>query len=268
MTGKTHMAISAATVAVVLSATGARASKGIPFLPPPTPDPGASQTGVYAIAGLLLLGVVAGLFPDLDAPDTELQHLPRRAADHVGWYITAAIPGMLRMLGLHGYSRSSRSSPLAWVVQGSIHLVALPFTLLVGAIGVGLRASPLGTGHRGFTHTLWGTLLFTSLAASVALFITGSAPWALIVGAVWLLGYASHLAADACTPSGIPLFMSPLALKRLVRTPRTTAFPTYPTFHLLPKRMWVRTGTMADTLVLRWAGWTVCVLAVLSMFAA
>src|SRR5437879_4517408 len=126
MTGKTHMAISAATVAVVLSATGARASKGSPFLYMPTPDPGASEAGVYAIAGLLLLGVVAGLFPDLDAPDTELQHLPRRVADQLGWYITAGIPGMLAMFAMFGMPRMhgySRSSPLARLVRGSICLV-------------------------------------------------------------------------------------------------------------------------------------------------
>ncbi len=253
MTGKTHMAVSAATVAVAMAmATGARVSGVFPclscFLPS---DAGVTGSGAYTIAGLLVLGMVAGLFPDMDAPDTELQHLPRKTADRLGWYMTDRIGG-LRLYSL--------SSPLAKLVRGSISLVALPITLFVGAIGAGLRASPLGAGHRGFTHTLWGTLVFTSLAAGAALLITGSVHWAMTLGAVWLLGYASHLAADACTPSGIPLFMS---LRHLVRATTTTRTPT---FHLLPKRMWVRTGTMADTLVLRWIAWTACTLAVISMF--
>jgi membrane-bound metal-dependent hydrolase YbcI (DUF457 family) len=249
MTGKTHMAISAATVAVAMSATGARAWGSFICLPCFLPsDPVTRGSGPYAIAGLLVLGMVAGLFPDLDAPDTELQHLPRKAAHRLGWYMTGRFGGM-RLYSL--------PSPLARLTQGSISLLAVPITLLVSAIGAGLRASPLGAGHRGFTHTLWGALVFTSMAAGAALVVMGSVHWALTVGAVWLLGYASHLAADACTPSGIPLFMS---LKHLARA-STTA-----TFHLLPKRMWVRTGTLVDTLVLRWIAWTACTLAVISMF--
>ena len=249
MTGKTHMAISAAAVAVAL-ATGARASGGFPCLPYVSPsDSGTPGSGTFTIAGLLVLGMVAGLFPDLDAPDTELQHLPRKTADRLGWYMTGRFGGMRLYL---------LPSPLARLMRGSISLAAIPISTLVGAIGAGLRASPLGAGHRGFTHTLWGTLVFTSLAAGAALVITGSVPKTLTVGAVWLLGYASHLAADACTPSGIPLFMP---LRHLVR-----ATPTTTTFHLLPRRMRVRTGTLVDTLVLRWVAWTACTLAVISMF--
>src|SRR4051812_38200379 len=117
MTGKTHMAISTAIVAVTLSATGTRVSGsgGVQcllcfpcFLSSCSSVPGLSDSGIYAIAGLLVLGLVAGLFPDLDAPDTELQHLPRRVADRLGWYTTAGLRGM------RGYS------PLVWLVQGSI----------------------------------------------------------------------------------------------------------------------------------------------------
>ncbi len=255
MTGKTHMAISAAAVAVAV-ATGARASGGFSCFPCVSPsDPGATGSGIYTIAGLLLLGMVAGLFPDMDAPDTELQHLPRKTAHRLGWYMTGRFGGM-RLYSL--------PLPLAWLVRGSISLAALPISILVGAIGAGLRASPLGAGHRGFTHTLWGTLVFTSLAAGAAFAITGSVHWALTVGAVWLLGYASHLATDACTPSGIPLFMSLRHLHTVRAIPTTTTTTT--TFHLLPKRMRVRTGTLVDTLVLRWIAWTACTLAMISMF--
>jgi membrane-bound metal-dependent hydrolase YbcI (DUF457 family) len=316
MTGKTHMAISAAAVAVALSLTDAGASGGkscVPFFPclapllPADPVAASGPSWAYAIAGLLMLGMVGGLFPDLDAPDTELQHLPRKAARHLGRYaayITSGIPGM------------RRHTPLAGLLQGIVHLALFPFTLLVDAIGGALRAV---TGHRGFTHSLAGALIFTASAAGAALIIAGSARWALAVGIVWLLGYSSHLAADACTPSGIPLLMFlKLPLKRSARlswaeaqeaapqlrvpdTPVRSSdsgerlsrqdllaqrairysgppghyghygHPGYggaPMFHLLPKGMRISTGTLADTLLIRWIAWAVCAVAVLRMFAA
>src|SRR3954470_17454953 len=157
MTGKTHMAISAATVAsAVAMATRARASGGFPCFPCVLlSDSGTPGSGTYTIAGLLVLGMLAGLFPDMDAPDTELQHLPRKTAHRLGWYMTG---------GFGGIRLYSLPSPLARLMRGSISLVALPISILIGAIGAGLRASPLGAGHRGFTHTLWGTLVFTGLA--------------------------------------------------------------------------------------------------------
>ncbi len=189
MTGKTHMAISAATVALALAAAGAEATMEMPRLLPLVPlvpiEPGASKPGAYAVAGLLVLGIVAGLFPDLDAPDTALQHLPARAARQVGRYIKAGMP---------------RRSLLGTLAQELVRLAALPFSLILVGASAMLRTF---TGHRGFTHTMWGALTFTGLAATIALLVTGSAHWSLTVGAVWLLGYASHLAADACTPSGI-----------------------------------------------------------------
>ncbi|MBF6612184.1 MAG: metal-dependent hydrolase [Chloroflexi bacterium] len=331
MTGKTHMAISAATVAAVLAAGQAAGAKGIPYLL--MPERGIPDPGPYAIAGLLLLGIVAGLFPDLDAPDSELQHLPRRTADRLGWYVTAWMPRPLRRPGIRG-KRGMRGYALpVRLLQGATHLAVLPFTLLVSAVGAGLRAC---TGHRGFTHTLLGALVFTCVTAGTALIITASVDWSLAVGAVWFSGYASHLAADACTPSGIPLFMVPAALKRPGRAStsasasvtasltgdlsnrparwsasrrpvgggagrgeqgrhgvwvyradapsrRATHHTDYPgspgspghrgyrgapTFHLLPKRMRVRTGTIADTLLIRWTAWTVCAVAVIRMFVA
>lgn len=259
MTGKTHMAISAATVAVALAAAGAaraagaHASSGFVSLltawtemnyPAPT------------IAGLLLLGMVAGLFPDLDAPDTELQHLPRRAARRVGKYVRMAVP---------------KRSPLGTLAQELARLMALPFSILFAGTGAALRAV---TGHRGFTHTLWGALAFTGLAAAAALLLTGSVHLALHVGAVWMLGYASHLAADACTPSGIPLFGGGAT----VLSPRQ-GHSTYARgvqlgsgaasarrFHLLPRRMRIRTGSPADTAV-RWVSWVVFGVAVTLMIA-
>jgi membrane-bound metal-dependent hydrolase YbcI (DUF457 family) len=277
MTGKTHMAISTATVATALVATGVRASGSMAHMPPP--DLIVRASGPYAIAGLLFLGMVAGLFPDLDAPDTQLQQLPRRAADQLGRYVTA---------GVHG------RSPLAWLITTFVGLVALPFTLLVSAVAAVLRAS---TPHRGFTHTLLGAFLFTALAAGATLLMTRSDQWTLIVGAVWLLGYSSHLAADACTPSGIPLlgltnhhdrqasaapsrnrdhansYAGQNSRSRSPHGPQASSHnvPRYRSssmFHLLPRGMRVRTGTTADTLFIRWTAWAICAVAVTIMSVA
>ena len=250
MTGKTHMAIAGATVAVAMAATGVRASGGVGGLLSLYLIEHEHGAAPYAIAGLLLFGMVAGLFPDLDAPDTELQHLPRRAADRLGRYVTA---------GRRGYS------PLARLVREVVRLVALPFTLIVGAVGAVLRAS---TGHRGFTHTLLGALVFTGLVAGAALLIARSVEWTLAVSAVWLLGYASHLAADACTPSGIPLLGTSARATRDVSTRKAMPYPgtpRTPMFHLLPRGLWIRTGTIADTLLIRWTAWAICAIAVALM---
>jgi membrane-bound metal-dependent hydrolase YbcI (DUF457 family) len=252
MTGKTHMAISAAATSVLLSA----AETFLPGIAAERPDlhPSAVPLEPHALAtaGLLLLGVVAGLFPDLDAPDTELQHLPRRASKHLERYIRAGIP------------KRSAQGRLAREVA---RYATLPLTLSIDVIGRVIRAF---TAHRGFTHTLWGAAVFTGLAAGAAFLLTGSARSAGSVGLVWLAGYASHLAADACTPSGIPLF----GVAREVRPgPRRYSLCANGTaqsrpsrarvVHLLPKRMRIRTGSLADTLIVRWVSWAVFVAAAL-----
>lgn len=259
MTGKTHMAISAATVAVVLSAAGTRASNGIPNLLPV--GAGTPYSGAPTIIGLLLLGMVAGLFPDLDAPDTELLHLPHRAARRVGRYIKMGMP---------------RGSAWGTLAQELVSLATLPVSLLVAGIGAALRAF---TGHRGFTHTLWGALAFTTLTAAAAFTITGSIQGALPVATVWLLGYASHLATDACTPSGIPLLGGrgnaqashrrsqpyTLSVPASYRPARVGHVARVREFHLLPERMRIRTGTATDTLLVRWVSWAVFLVAATPM---
>lgn len=272
MTGKTHVAISAAAVSVALATAQAASSRELPspFSLGAT-EPGTAQLGGYAVAGLLLIGIVAGLFPDLDAPDTELQHLPCRAADRLAKLAKASMP---------------RRSLLATMAQGFIRLAILPFALMLAAIGAGLRAF---TGHRGFTHTLWGTLTFTGIAVGATILSTDSLHWSFAVGTVWLLGYSSHLAADACTPSGIPLFMFPRNPMRSAspdvlggcnrdifvgKRPAPASYsirsrsPRPLVVHLLPKRMRVRTGTMVDILLIRWGAWVLCAVAVAFMVTA
>ena len=285
MTGKTHVAVSAAAVAVLLAVveTASRTSTETPH--PLPADRGASAPSAYSaytVAGLLLLGIMAGLFPDLDTPDSELQHLPRKAAGHIGRYIRASM---------------HKRSLLGALAQATMSLASLPFTLLLVGTSAALRAF---TGHRGFTHTLWGALTFTGLAAAASFLVTGSVKWAVNIGVVWLLGYASHLAADACTPSGIPLFGSSGSSGRSgswgpsrragraaisgtlrdkrpsVRNPtsqtETGSLPTRDrrsragAFHLLPERMQIRTGTLVDTLLVRWVSWAVFLVATVTLF--
>ena len=264
MTGKTHLAISAATVAVLLAVTdtGSRASTIAPLSP--LSNSSSSIPNPYAVAGLLLLGILAGLFPDLDAPDSELKHLPQRTALRVGRNIRAS---------------TRKPSLLGSVGQALVRLASLPFTMLLLGASTAVRAF---TSHRGFTHTLWGALTSTALATAAALLLTASLQSSAKIAAVWLVGYASHLAADACTPSGIPLFGrfgSPIAQRGHRTSTRKPAsyvqgrsllscFRRSPAtaFHLLPDRMLIRTGTLADTLLVRWGSWMVFLVASVALF--
>lgn len=267
MTGKTHMSISAATIAALLAVT--RLETYVARATMSAVDVQQSlQREVPELITLLLLGVVAGLFPDLDAPDTELQHMPQNIAAHIGRFLGAGL---------------RKSSLVTAVLNGIVHLAVLPFTLLISGISAVLRTF---TVHRGFTHTLWGALLFTCITSSLAFLVTNSSQWSFAAGIVWLLGYMSHLAADACTPSGIPLFGSmsfPQALLiRLLSRARgaplsravssKTRQPHYASkvhaFHLLPRRMLIRTGSRTDTLVIRWLSWIVFATAMLIRLTA
>ena len=82
-------------------------------------------------------------------------------------------------------------------------------------------------GHRGMTHSLIGLAGFAVLVSPIALF------WSWPIWAALCLGYASHLAADACTRSGIPLL-----------------YPRKRRFYLLPLRWRFRTGSLAEDALL------------------
>ena len=83
-------------------------------------------------------------------------------------------------------------------------------------------------GHRGLLHSLLGLLLFSLLVALPLSFWWGWQPSLLLT-----VGYASHLAADACTKSGIPLL-----------------FPRKRKYHLLPPSLRLTTGSQAEEAVL------------------
>lgn len=82
-------------------------------------------------------------------------------------------------------------------------------------------------GHRGLLHSLAGLATAGIIAGAAASRIGWEPALALF------LGYGSHLALDACTKSGIPLF--PGRAWRL---------------HLLPKSLRIATGSAAEDLVL------------------
>jgi inner membrane protein len=78
-------------------------------------------------------------------------------------------------------------------------------------------------GHRGAMHSLVGWIVFGILILPLAFWLQWTW-WAAL-----LLGYASHLAADACTKSGIPLL-----------------YPSRKRYHLLPKGWRLTTGSLAE----------------------
>ena len=83
-------------------------------------------------------------------------------------------------------------------------------------------------GHRGLTHAPLGLGLF-----GLACLLPGLL-WGLLPAlAIWL-GYASHLAADACTKSGIPRYADRLL----------------PRIHLVPPRLRITTGSQAEETLL------------------
>jgi membrane-bound metal-dependent hydrolase YbcI (DUF457 family) len=78
-------------------------------------------------------------------------------------------------------------------------------------------------GHRGLSHSLVGLALVAALLFPLC-FYWGLLPWLAL-----LLGYASHLAADASTKSGIPVL-----------------YPKKKRYHLLPPGLRFTTGSEAE----------------------
>ena len=81
-------------------------------------------------------------------------------------------------------------------------------------------------GHRGLLHSLLGLGIVTLLVLPLAVWWGWTVPLAL------LLGYASHLAADACTRFGVPLL-----------------YPRKQRYHLLPRPLRFVTGSQAEDML-------------------
>ncbi len=78
-------------------------------------------------------------------------------------------------------------------------------------------------GHRGLTHSLAAAAVAAVVCWALAARIVPAT--ALAVGAGIAIGYGAHVAADACTPSGVPLF-APLSGRRWWLLPRPGRIPT------------------------------------------
>jgi inner membrane protein len=77
--------------------------------------------------------------------------------------------------------------------------------------------------HRGPTHSLVGCALAAALAAALASLVVPT--FTAAVGAGMAIGYLAHIAGDACTPAGVPLW-APLSRRRHWLVPRPARVPT------------------------------------------
>jgi inner membrane protein len=93
-------------------------------------------------------------------------------------------------------------------------------------------------GHRGLTHSLLA-------CAGVAALGWLLAP---ALGAGLALGYGAHVAADACTPGGVPL-LAPLSRRRCWLLPRRGRIPTGSLRELAVAAL-LTAGAVAGTLML------------------
>jgi inner membrane protein len=77
--------------------------------------------------------------------------------------------------------------------------------------------------HRGPTHSLFGCAVMTGIAALLTSLVAPAfvAP---VAGGL-AIGYLAHIAGDACTPGGVPLF-APLSRRRRWLLPRLARVPT------------------------------------------
>jgi len=202
MTGKTHLA---GGVAAALTLERLTAVAGLPVMAPPEPVVGLGHP-LSAFALGLTVAALGSLLPDLDEPGSLVSNLPRASR--------GVVRSTLRAKGVEGAARLL------------IEMFLMFINLFTRALSGVVRT--LAFGHRGATHWLI-TALVLSLAAAVSGWFIGFPALGL-----WLfIGYASHLALDAMTISGLEMFQ-PLTSR---------------TIHLLPKPMWIRTGSLVDSLL-------------------
>ena len=107
--------------------------------------------------------------------------------------------------------RRTRLERRVWPVRllGTVARLPLRFLILLG--------------HRGLTHSLFASVLAGIVCwAAVSLVAPGVA---VAAGVGLALGYGAHVAADACTPSGVALW-APLSRRRHWLLPRSARIPT------------------------------------------
>src|SRR3954454_5485701 len=77
--------------------------------------------------------------------------------------------------------------------------------------------------HRGPTHSLFGCAVAAAVAAALTSLIAPELAPLVAVGLA--TGYLAHIAGDACTPGGVPLW-APLSRRRRWLLPRPARVPT------------------------------------------
>jgi len=143
-------------------------------------------------------------------------------------WIVAGIPGLLSPANAGPMAACAAFGALLPDLDAGTAKIAHLSVLRVRPFAPASASMMRAYGHRGIMHFVKGTLLFGGSAALAVGLWLGAAP-ALAV----LLGYASHLAGDACTLTGIPAM-----------------FPDGTRRFLLPKPLRFATGSATEGLLL------------------
>ena len=77
--------------------------------------------------------------------------------------------------------------------------------------------------HRGPTHSLFGCAVAAAVAAAITSLVAPELAPLVAVGLA--IGYLAHIAGDACTPGGVPLW-APVSRRRRWLLPRPARVPT------------------------------------------
>ena len=196
--GKTHMAI------------GIGVGLGLGGLLP------ATLQFPWQLALTVSLSTIAALAPDLDIDDNELEELGRTEGRQAA-----------RRLRRAGRRAACVTELILGAVSGVVWLAGEIVSRLVEAVAWLIQSV---TTHRGLTHSLAVTVLVTFASISLSTWLTGGNTW---WGVAWSAGWASHLAADALTLSGLKL-LQPWSQER---------------FWLAPRPLRFRVGTWPDALL-------------------
>ena len=159
-----------------------------------------TRATTHQIAGVGLAAVTAAA---LDATTTAAVALV------AGAWLGSLLPDADRA-GSRIY-RSRRLERRLWPVRALGWVARLPLRLL------------LVLKHRGITHSLAACAVAAIVCAFLASLVVPSA--AVEVGAGVAIGYLAHIAADACTPSGVAL-LAPLSRRRRWLAPSRARIPT------------------------------------------
>ena len=156
-------------------------------------------TALLAILGCAF----GGLLPDIDEPNAMVSNLPKKGR--------GAVNATLKKRGIEG------------VLRGFINAILLVLNFITRAIAGSIKSL---AGHRGATHWMVSSVVVGVIFAALGLLLGGYPELGL-----WIfLGYASHIALDAMTLSGVEMWQ-PFSSRKI---------------HLLPDGFRVRTGSFVD----------------------